>query len=103
MKSNDSPLTFREFIQRVNPRFKFYRHLEILIDVLQRVADGDLRRLMIFLPPRHGKSETVSRLFSAYYVYRWPERFVGLTSYAAGLAYTLSRNAGTTIATPVAH
>ena len=87
------PLTFREFIRRVNPRFKFYRHLEILIDVLQRVADGELHRLMVFMPPRHGKSETVSRLFSAYYVYRWPERFVGLSSYAAALAYTLSRNA----------
>lgn len=90
---NDEPLTFREFIRRVNPRFKFYRHLEILIDVLQRVADGELHRLMVFMPPRHGKSETVSRLFSAYYVYRWPERFVGLSSYAAALAYTLSRNA----------
>lgn len=92
-RTTDNSLSLREFIQRVNPRFKFYPHLEILIDVLQRVADGDLRRLMIFLPPRHGKSETVSRLFSAYYVYRHPERFVGLTSYAAGLAYTLSRNA----------
>ncbi len=89
----DEPLTFREFIRKVNPRFRFYRHLDILIDVLQRVADGELHRLMVFMPPRHGKSETVSRLFSAYYVYRWPERFVGLSSYAAGLAYTLSRNA----------
>lgn len=61
--------------------------------MLQRVADGELRRVMIFLPPRHGKSELVSRLFSAYYLYRYPERFVGLCSYAAELAYTLSRAA----------
>ena len=89
----DEPLSFREFIRLVNPRLQFYRHIEILIDVLQRVADGNLPRLMIFMPPRHGKSEVASRLFCAYYVYRHPERFVGLTSYAAGLAYTLSRNA----------
>ncbi|RME24447.1 MAG: terminase, partial [Candidatus Zixiibacteriota bacterium] len=86
-------LTFREYIQRVNPRFKFYRHIEKLIAVLQRVADGEINRLMVFMPPRHGKSETVSRLFSAYYLYKHPERWVGINSYAAELAYTLSRNA----------
>ncbi len=48
---------------------------------------------MVFMPPRHGKSETVSRLFSAYYLYRHPERWVAITSYAAELAFTLSRSA----------
>lgn len=89
----DEPLTFREFIQQVAPHVRFYRHVEALIDVLQRVADGLLYRLMIFMPPRHGKSEITSRLFTAYYLYRHPERFVGMTSYGANLAYTLSRSA----------
>ncbi len=48
---------------------------------------------MVFEPPRHGKSELVSRLFPAYYLYRHPERFVGIASYGADLAYTLSRAA----------
>lgn len=86
-------LSFRTFIRRVNPRYQFYRHTEVLIDVLQAVADDQVKRLMVFWPPRHSKSETVSRLFSAYYLYRHPERFVGLASYGADLAYTLSRNA----------
>lgn len=47
---------------------------------------------MIFAPPRHGKSELLSRLFSAYYLSLFPERWVGINSYAAELAYTLSRN-----------
>lgn len=86
-------LSFRAFIRNVNPRFEFYPHIEQLIALLQRVADGDLDRLMVFMPPRHGKSETVSRLFAAYYLLRHPDRWVGLNSYAAELAYTLSRNA----------
>lgn len=86
-------LCFREFIRLVNPGFKFYRHVEILIAILQRVAEGKITRLMIFWPPRHGKSELISRLFTAYYLYRHPERWVGLTSYGATLAYSLSRNA----------
>jgi predicted phage terminase large subunit-like protein len=48
---------------------------------------------MVFMPPRHSKSETISRLFTAYYLYRYPDRFVGIASYGADLAYTLSRAA----------
>lgn len=48
---------------------------------------------MIFAPPRHGKSELLSRLFSAYYLSLFPYRWVGINSYAADLAYTLSRSA----------
>jgi predicted phage terminase large subunit-like protein len=80
-------------VRRVNPHYRFYRHTEVLITALQRVADGEIGRLMIFLPPRHSKSETVSRLFAAYFVHRHPRRFVGLASYGADLAYTLSRQA----------
>ena len=85
-------LSFTEFVQRVNPTLLRYAHVTKLVRVLQRVADGEIDRLMVFEPPRHFKSETVSRLFSAYYLRRHPERWVGLTSYAAQLAYTLSRN-----------
>lgn len=84
-------LTFKEFVSLVNPRYKWFKHCEVLGNVLQRVADGEISRLMIFMPPRHGKSEETSRLFSAYYLYLHPERFVGICSYAAALAYTLSR------------
>src|SRR5690606_35818692 len=48
---------------------------------------------MVFLPPRHSKSEMFSRLFSAYYLFRNPHHFVGINSYSAELAYTLSRAA----------
>src|SRR5690242_10647892 len=86
-------LSFRDFIALVHPRYQFYRHCDELIAVLQKVADDELHRVMVFEPPRHGKSELVSRLFPAYYLYRHPERFVGIASYGADLAYTLSRAA----------
>ncbi len=86
-------LTFREFISQVRPSYQWYGHCERLVAVLQQVAEGRIRRLMVFMPPRHSKSETVSRLFTAYYLYRHPERWVGVNSYAAELAYTLSRAA----------
>lgn len=88
-----SVLSFREFIGQVSPRYKFYPHVEKLISVCQRIADGELKRVMVFMPPRHGKSETVSRLFPAYLCYRFPEKWTAISSYAADIAYGFSRNA----------
>ncbi len=91
-EQGDRPfLTFRQFVDKVFPRYKWYYHCQVLSDILQLVADDELRRLMVFMPPRLGKSQLVSKLFPAYYLYRHPERFVGLNSYAAELAYTFSR------------
>lgn len=88
------PLTFPSFVDLVsNGKYQWYPYCVRLAHVLQRVADGELTRLMVFMPPRHGKSELVSRLFSAYFLYRYPEEWVGINSYAADLAYTFSRAA----------
>lgn len=92
-EDSSEPLSFRAFVDRVRPGYRWYRHCEILADVLQRVADGESRRVMVFMPPRHGKSELVSRLFTAYWLYRFPDQWVGINSYGAELAYTLSRSA----------
>lgn len=88
-----APMTFREYVEKVHSRYVWYDHCERLASVLQKVADDELHRVIIMLPPRHSKSETVSRLFTSYYLYRHPQRWVGLSSYAAALAYKLSRAA----------
>jgi predicted phage terminase large subunit-like protein len=88
-----APLSFRAWIAQADPRFQFYRHVDAEIDLLQRVADGEISRVLIMMPPRHGKSEVVSRLFPGYLLYRRPDRFVGLCSYGAALAQKLSRAA----------
>lgn len=84
-------LTFREFVDQAYPRYVWYRHCDELGAVLQRVADDELKRVMIFMPPRGGKSLLTSKLFPAYYLYKHPERWMGIASYAAELAYTFSR------------
>ncbi|MBD3882160.1 phage terminase large subunit [Phormidium tenue FACHB-886] len=85
------PLSFREFVDRVYPKYKWYHHCAVLANVLQEVADGKRKRVMVFMPPRAGKSQLTSKLFPGYMLYRYPEKWVGLCSYAAELAYTLSR------------
>lgn len=92
-KDKQSPvnLLFRDAVDLVYPRYQWYRHCEVLGDVLQRVADGKIKRLMVFAPPRHGKSQLVSKIFPGYLAYRFPEKWVGLNSYSAELSYTFSR------------
>lgn len=90
---NTEPESFRQWTETAHPRFTWYRHCEVLGRVLEKVAEGELRRVMIFCPPRHGKSEQTSRLFTAYYLTRFPERWVGLASYGAEFATDLARNA----------
>lgn len=91
--------TFAEFIRRHNApgpgqhALLDYEHTPRLVRVAQRVVDGDLKRVLILLPPRYFKSEIFSRLLPAYYLRCYPTRHVGLASYGATLAWKLSAKA----------
>jgi predicted phage terminase large subunit-like protein len=85
--------SFRDFIVAAYPGYAFHTWAERLIALLQRVADGELNRLIVCCPPRLGKSLLVSKLFPAYWVCRYPTRFCAIASYSAELAYAHSREA----------
>lgn len=59
---------------------------------LQAVREQRSPRLMITMPPRHGKSQLVSRLFPAYALGRCPDLNIIATSYAASLATSFNRD-----------
>ena len=84
---------FRDFIREAYPGYAFHTWAERLIALLQRVADGQLNRLIVCCPPRLGKSLLVSKLFPSYWVSRYPSRFCAIASYSAELAYAHSREA----------
>jgi predicted phage terminase large subunit-like protein len=56
-------------------------HLDLLAERLLDVAQGKLKRLLIQMPPRHGKSEFASAHFPAWYLGTFAERRVILASY----------------------
>ncbi len=71
--------------------WRYAPHLRLLSQQLWRVAAGHVRRLMVFMPPRHGKSELVSHYFPAWYLGTRPNRRVILTSYEADFAASWGR------------
>lgn len=59
---------------------------------LARVARGLCKRLMIFAPPRHGKSMLTSQFFPPWYMGRNPDHHIIATTYAQDLANDFGRN-----------
>lgn len=57
------------------------RHHKLVCDALDKVVKGEILRLMIWMPPQHGKSMCVTETFPSYYLGRFPERHVIEASY----------------------
>ena len=70
-----------------------YEHLLFLNRKLVDIAAGRIKRLMVSMPPRHGKSELVSRYFPAWYLGTFPDKRIILVSYEADFAATWGRKA----------
>lgn len=83
------------FTQRINPRYLAgWVHEDIcrrLEKFSQDVSDGLSPRLMLLMPPRHGKSELGSRMFPAWHLGREPDHEIIACSYNVGLAMSFSR------------
>lgn len=72
-------------------RWKPARHLQLLNRKLIDVMRGRTKRLAVFMPPRHGKSELVSKYFPASWLGENPDDRVMLASYEAGFAASWGR------------
>ena len=89
-KARDS---FHGFVKALYPDFKLAGFQEELIETLDNLEKDTLgcNRLLITMPPRHGKSWLASTLFPVYYLARKANRNVLATSYNQDLAKTFGR------------
>ena len=70
----------------MDPRYRVSPHHRLMGTVLQEAFEGKYNRLMIFMPPRHGKSELTSKKAPSYFMGRWPHRKIITASHTAQLA-----------------
>jgi len=73
------------------PGFEVAQHHQAIIEKLEAVERGEITRLMIFMPPRHGKSLLSTQLFPSWYLGRHPDRGIITASYAQDLADDFGR------------
>jgi predicted phage terminase large subunit-like protein len=62
-----------DFTEYTYERYRTAEHHRKICEQLERVERGEIDRLMLMIPPRHGKSELASKRFPAYYLGRHPE------------------------------
>ncbi len=82
---------FLAFVKEVWPAFIEGNHHRVMADAFNRIASGELKRLIINMPPRHTKSEFASHLFPAWYLGKFPDRKVIQTAHTAELAVGFGR------------
>lgn len=81
-----------EFTRQTKPGYIIASHNKLIAERLDAVMRGEIKRLMIFTPPRHGKSELVSRRFPALYLGRFPAHSFIAASYGGELALDVGRD-----------
>lgn len=82
---------FLEFVNHVWPSFIAGSHHKIFAEKLERVARGELKRLIVNMPPRHTKSEFASYLFPAWVMGRSPHTKIIQATHTAELAVGFGR------------
>jgi predicted phage terminase large subunit-like protein len=87
-----------DFVQYQSPWYRAARHHRLVAEYLELVETyirtggrTGIGRLMILMPPRHGKTELVSKHFPAWVMGKNPDKRVIMCSYGADLAVDNSR------------
>jgi len=68
-------------------------HLDQLAAKLEAVERGEIKRLIVVMPPRHGKSELVSIRFPCWYLGKHPQDYIVKSSYSETITLVHSRQA----------
>lgn len=82
------------------PHYRPNWHHRRLCEALDLFSKRVIKRLMVFMPPRHGKSELVSRCLPAYLLGREPDSSIIATSYSSSLASRMNRDVQRIMDTP---
>lgn len=89
MDAANSLIAFTEYTY---PRYRTAKHHKIIAEQLERVERGEVDRLMLLVPPRHGKSELASKRLPAWLLGRQPHKQFLSVSATEGLAADFGRD-----------
>ena len=83
--------SFMEYIRHIWPGFIEGEHHRLIADKLTRVAKGELKRLIVNMPPRHTKSEFASIYFPSWMMGLKPDLKIMQTTHTADLSINFGR------------
>ncbi len=91
LRRKDATEALIPFTEFTFARYRTSHHHRLVAEQLERVERGEIDRLMLLMPPRHGKSELASRRFPAWYLGRNPTKQIASVSASAPLADDFGR------------
>lgn len=91
------------FTQQTQEDYEVQWFHRLLAERLDAVRRGECRRLLVFMPPQHGKSELISRKFPAHVLGNNPDTRIIATSYSEDLAKYNSRAVRKIMGSPAYH
>ncbi len=92
---------FLPYVKHVYEGFIEGRHHRIIAEKLERIASGDLKRLIVNMPPRHSKSEFASFLMPSWFLGRNPKLKIIQATMNTELAVRFGRKVRDLIADPI--
>lgn len=100
VQTNAARQSLLAFTEYTLPQYQAAAHHRLIAEKLEAVERGETDRLMIFMPPRHGKSELASKRFPAWCLGRNPKRQIIAASYNSDLASDFGRSVRNIVAEP---
>ena len=109
IEAKDDLLTFARFMMpdsdypddMSRSQYIVARHHKAIAAALEQVENGLISRLIINVPPRHGKSQLSSRMFPAWFMGRHPEESIILATYSDKLSWDFGREVREIIEDPL--
>ena len=83
------------------PEYELAQHLNLIADYLENVERGEITRLLITTPPRHGKTMLTSEYFPAWYLGRNPGKFIIFITYSQERANDVGRKVRNQLTDPL--
>ena len=91
---------FLSFVKQIWPEFIEGEHHKIIAEKFNKLASGEIKRLIVNMPPRHTKSEFASTLLPAWMIGNTPKLKIIQTTHTGELAVRFGRKAKTLIDSP---
>ena len=98
LKTYDTQITqnlgkesFLDLVKHVYPGYKVGPHHLKLAQIFEDIANGKKKRVIVNIAPRHGKSELISYLAPAWFLGKYPQKKIIMSSHTADLAVNFGR------------
>lgn len=81
-----------DFVRATDAKYKMLWFHRRIAEALEDLEAGRIKKLMVFMPPQHGKSQLTTRLFPCWAIGRNPDLKIAVASYSATVARRFNRD-----------